>query len=383
MFAQRINRLSGSLIREILSLADKGDVISFAGGLPSPEAMPDLNLANIPQSMRQYGATEGERSLRESIAQELCNRGRECCPEQVLITSGSQQGIDLIAKLFVDEGAPVLMESPSYLAAIQAFKLFGADIKPISLQTGGLDLEVLNKLKQPEQLRFAYLIPTFQNPSGCCYDMPTREAVAEWLTTHKIPLIEDEPYRELVYSASERTPICSLIADSPWVSLGTFSKTGIPGFRVGYLTCSEDLHPYFVKLKQATDLHSNRIGQHWAWDYINGPLYPQQLQKIRELYRSRRDTMASALAMHFSDLAKWQTPAGGLFFWLQLNSPQDTRELLPVALQQGVAFMPGEAFYSDSEPPKGAMRLNFSHASAEQIDQGLERLADVIRRGLN
>ena len=381
MFAQRIDRLNGSLIREILSLANKQDVISFAGGLPSSEAMPELNLANIPQTMRQYGPTEGEAPLRESVARQLSSRGRECCPEQVLITSGSQQGIDLIAKLFVDEDAPVIMESPSYLAAIQAFKLFGANIRSISLNASGLDLDTLYKLEQPEQFRFTYLIPTFQNPSGCCYNKATRESVAHWLTANKIPLIEDEPYRELVYSESERTPISSLIGDSPWVSLGTFSKTGIPGFRVGYLACSEDLYPYFVKLKQATDLHSNRIGQQWASDYINGPEYSVQLQKMRELYRSRRDAMAHSLKRHFSDLAKWQTPAGGLFFWLQLITLQDTRALLSTALQQGVAFMPGEAFYADSEPPKGGMRLNFSHASAEQIEQGLERLAMVVRQG--
>lgn len=382
MFAKRIDRLTSSLIREILALTQKPEVISFAGGLPAREAMPPLDMTGLPAAMSQYGPSEGEPELREQIARYLDGVGVCCKPEQILITSGSQQGLDLVSKLFVDKGTPVGVEAPSYLAALQSFRLFGADFLELGLTADGIDPEQLRKLIKQHKPALVYLIPSFQNPSGVCYSESVRAAVAELLVETGTPLLEDEPYRELVYDPVDRTPISARLGDSTWMMMGTFSKTGIPGLRVGYLVASENVFPYLVRLKQCTDLHTNRIGQWWNAQYLASPAFEQQLQQLRDFYRVRRDAMQDALEHHLGDLAQWNMPKGGLFFWLRLNQDCDTRALLVKALERNVAFMPGEPFFA-YPPNRGSyMRLNFSHATPEQAERGLSILAEVIREHL-
>jgi 2-aminoadipate transaminase len=383
MFSQRIDRLSSSLIREILEVAQRPEVISFAGGLPATDALPTLDLGVVPAELRQYGTTEGEPRLRRLVAEQISALGRPCVAEQVLITSGSQQGIDLVSKLFIDPGAPVVLEAPSYLAALQSFRLFGADFKTLALSPSGIDPEELDASIETHRPRFAYLIPTFQNPSGYCYAPEVREAVAAVLERHGVPLVEDEPYRELVYEPVERTPIVTHLDKAPWIYLGTFSKTAIPGLRIGYVACSPDLYALLVRLKQATDLHTNRIGQWWVAEFLERPAYADHLAALRQFYRTKRDAMAASLERHFTGIADWELPPGGLFFWLRLKSPCDTRMLLVKALDRNVAFMPGEPFFAGSVEGSGMMRLNFSHASAERIDQGLATLAELIRDDLS
>ncbi len=381
MFSERIDRLTSSLIRELLALTQKPDIISFAGGLPARQAMPPLDLADLPPDLSQYGTTDGEPELRAVIAAQLTKLGLRCQPEQILVTTGSQQGIDLASKLYIDPGTPVAVEAPSYLAALQSFRLFGARFEELPLAASGIDPEQLRHVIHRQRPAFVYLIPTFQNPAGVCYDEATRAAVAAVLHETGTPLLEDEPYRELVYEPVDRTPLCARLGEGDtWMYMGTFSKTGIPGLRVGYIAASENVHPYLVRLKQSTDLHTNRIGQWWCARFVNSPGYPAHLERLRAFYRERRDAMQTALTDHLGDLADWTPPSGGLFFWVRLKNGGDTRTLLVRALERKVAFMPGEAFFANPDARQGAfMRLNFSHATPEQLERGMAVLAEAIQ----
>ncbi|MDA8255802.1 MAG: PLP-dependent aminotransferase family protein [Betaproteobacteria bacterium] len=372
-FSSRSRDLHPSPIREILSVVDRPGMISFAGGLPAIDSFPDFSLDGMPQHLLQYGPSEGERELRQRIAEELQRLGLPCSAEQVLILSGSQQGIDLVAKLFIDPGTAVAVESPTYLAALQVFRFFGARFVAFDAQAP--DAPAL----QRERAAFAYAIPTFQNPSGRCLDAGERAALAAACDAAMTPLFEDDPYRDLAYDPCERTPVCARLRRAPWIYQGSFSKSLAPGLRLGYLAASPELLPLLARLKQAADLHSNRISQWLVLQQLNDPARDRQLEALAERYRRRRDAFETALRRHFGDIASWQTPPGGLFFWLTLNRRIDTRELLPQALAAGVAFMPGEPFLPMEAAACGQLRLNFSHASEAQAESGLGKLAALIR----
>ncbi|MBI3478983.1 MAG: PLP-dependent aminotransferase family protein [Nitrosomonadales bacterium] len=347
-------------------------MISFAGGLPAPDSFPQCSLDDMPQSMLQYGTSEGEWELRQRVAEELLARGLRCTPEQVLILSGSQQGIDLAAKLFIDPGTPVAVESPTYLAALQVFRFFGARF--VSYDAGALHAASF----QQDKPAFAYAIPTFQNPSGRCLDAGQRDALAHACDASNTILFEDDPYSDLGYDPCERTPVCARLERSPWIYQGSFSKSLAPGLRLGYLAASPELLPYLTRLKQAADLHSSRVSQYLVLQQLNDPTYRQRMIELAARYRERRDVFEAALNRHFGDLATWHTPPGGLFFWLTLQRRIDTRLLLPRAIEAGVAFMPGEFFMPNETGGCGQLRLNFSHASAAQAEQGLARLAALV-----
>ncbi|PZW71364.1 DNA-binding transcriptional MocR family regulator [Pseudomonas sp. URMO17WK12:I1] len=381
-FSERISRLKSSLIREILAAAQRPEVMSFAGGLPAEEMLPVLDWSQMPASMGQYGMSEGEPALREAIAVEARVLGVPCEASQVLIVSGSQQTLDLASKLFIDPGTKVLLEAPTYLAALQAFQLFGADCVAVPQETDGPQLQALEAQLQSQRPAFAYLIPTFQNPSAVRYSEAKRDAVAALLDRYQVTLIEDEPYRELVFDAGSATPIVSRLRKASWIYTGTVSKTLLPGLRVGYLIATPDLFPHLLRLKQSADLHTNRVGQWQALQWLGTEQYREHLAELRDFYRVRRDAMQAALVEHFSELADWQIPQGGLFFWLKLKQPQDTRLLLDAALAQNVAFMPGEPFFIDPDRAPGYLRLNFSHVAPERLGEGLRRLAWVVRQGL-
>ncbi|MDN3576485.1 PLP-dependent aminotransferase family protein [Chitinimonas viridis] len=382
MFSERLSRLQGSLVREILAVANQPDMISFAGGLPAPEAMPKLDFNGLPDGLSQYGPSEGEKWLREAVAAEMSKNGVPVTADNVLILTGSQQGLDLAAKLFVDHDTPVLVEAPTFLAAVQCFSLFGARFVEVGLTPNGPDLEELERKLKSEKPRFAYLIPTFQNPSGVCYDEATRQRVADLFDEHNVVLLEDEPYRELVYDQCDRAPICSRLKSAPWVHFGTFSKTAIPGLRVAYLACHPSLMPHFYKLKQAADLHTNRQGQWAMHKLLTSAEYPAHIARLRDFYHQKRDIMAAALDKHFHDLADWTVPPGGLFFWLKLKADIDSYGLLQPALDRKVAFMPGKPFYA-TDRVSNELRLNFSHASPDKIEEGVKTLAEVIRAHLS
>lgn len=372
-FSARTRNLHPSPIREILSVINRPGMISFAGGLPAVDSFPQFSLDAMPQHILQYGASEGEGGLRQRVAEDLHGLGLQCTAGQVLILSGSQQGIDLVAKLFIDPGTPVAVESPTYLAALQVFRYFGARF--VAYDAGSPDMGEWLR----EKPAFAYAIPTFQNPSGRCLDAAGRAALAAACDAARIPLFEDDPYRDLAYDPCERTPVCALLKQAPWIYQGSFSKSLAPGLRLGYLAASPDLLPYLTRLKQAADLHSNRVSQWLVLQQLNDPARSQQLDKLAGAYRQRRDAFEAALRRHFSGLASWQTPPGGLFFWLTLNRRIDTRQLLPKAIEAGVAFMPGEPFLPMEVENCGQLRLNFSHADETQAELGLGKLAELVR----
>lgn len=377
-FSERVDRLKSSLIREILAAAQRPEVMSFAGGLPAESMLPKVDWAQMPSSMGQYGMSEGEPALREAIAAEARSLGVDCSASQVLIVSGSQQTLDLASKLFIDRGTEVLLEAPTYLAALQVFQLFGADCLAVPQESDGPSLSALRQRLEQHHPAFAYLIPTFQNPSAVRYSEEKRDAVAALLDEYNVTLIEDEPYRELVFDEGSARPIVSRMRNASWIYTGTVSKTLLPGLRVGYLIATPDLFPYLLRLKQSADLHTNRIGQWQALQWLGSEQYQAHLAELRRFYRLRRDAMQHALVEHFADLADWQLPQGGLFFWLRLKQPLDTRTLLKRALLQDVVFMPGEPFFINPEQNLGYFRLNFSHVAPERLDEGLRRLANVI-----
>lgn len=399
--SERIARLRPSVVREILAAATSPGVISFAGGLPAAESFPELSMAEVGPALRQYGLTEGEPELRAAVAEYLKGIGHDVPAERIMLTHGSQQGIDLVAKLFIDLGSSVLTESPTYLAALQVFHLFGAHTTGIPLGPQGISVDRLRahcsspQAKGSAAPRFLYAVPTFQNPTGAVWSEPVREQVAALLDEVGLPIVEDEPYRELAFDGDRPVPVSARLKRAPFVYLGSFSKSFVPGLRLGYLAASEELFTVLVRLKQAADLHSNRVSQGMALAELQSAGHLERMARLRELYRGRRDSFEVALERHFGDLARWQAPRGGLFFWVELKNPIDTAALLPAALERGVAFVPGVACYPESEAQSVAvgagsttaavsghhhfMRLNFSHATAEQANEGLARLASLIR----
>ncbi len=379
-FSERVSRLKSSLIREILAAAQRPEVMSFAGGLPAEAMLPALDWQGMPPAMGQYGMSEGEPQLRELLAAEARALGVACEASQVLVVSGSQQTLDLAAKLYIDQGTQILLEGPTYLAALQIFQLFGADCLTVELEADGPDLTALRSNLERHRPAFIYLIPTFQNPSAVRYSEAKRDAVAALLDEFGVTLIEDEPYRELTFDGASARPIVSRLRKASWIYTGTVSKTLLPGLRVGYLIASPDVFPHLLKLKQSADLHTNRVGQWQAMQWIGTERYQQHLVQLRSFYRERRDGFQAALKRHFDELADWQVPQGGLFFWLTLKQPLDTRTLLAPALDQDVAFMPGEPFFSEPDQHHGHLRLNFSHIDPVRLDEGLKRLAAVVRQ---
>ncbi|MGL4316144.1 MAG: PLP-dependent aminotransferase family protein [Pseudomonas sp.] len=378
-FSERVARLKSSLIREILAAAQRPEVMSFAGGLPAEPMLPKVDWSDMPVSIGQYGMSEGEPALREAVAAEARKLGVQCDASQVLIVCGSQQTLDLASKLFIDPGTEILVEAPTYLAALQSFQLFGADCITVPQEADGPELEALRERLQNHKPAFAYLIPTFQNPSAVRYSEAKRDAVAALLDEFNVTLIEDEPYRELVFDAGSATPIVSRLKRTSWIYTGTVSKTLLPGLRVGFLIASPDLFPHLLRLKQAADLHTNRIGQWQALQWLGSEKYQAHLAELRDFYRVRRDAMQVQLEEHFGELATWEIPQGGLFFWLTLKDKLDTRTLLQPAMAQNVAFMPGEPFFVDPDANPGHLRLNFSHVPPEKLGEGLRRLAAVVR----
>jgi DNA-binding transcriptional MocR family regulator len=375
--ARRIERLEASPIREILHVIEQPGMVSFAGGLPSPDSFPDCTNLRVEKRCLQYGPSEGDADLRNRIANDLTERGLPTIATNVLILSGSQQGIDLVAKLLIDEGSQVAVESPTYLAALQVFSLFGARYLPFHANAVGTAFS--NVIPQ-----LLYTIPTFQNPSGDVYSLKDRKALAAVCDTMGTIVFEDDPYRDLAYEACERTPVCAFVNRSDWIYQSSFSKTLAPGLRLGYLTCSERLFPYLMRLKQAADLHSNRVAQQFVLALLNRSDTAQRLQNVVDGYRQKRDVFNESLEQYFSTLATWSVPRGGLFFWLSLNGekPIDTRKLLPKAIEQRVAFMPGEPFFPDRRVTSNAIRLNFSHANPEQTEKGLATLANLVASAL-
>jgi 2-aminoadipate transaminase len=365
--SSRTADLHASPIRAMLNASMQPDMISFAGGLPDADSFSDLDLPSPPASLLQYGPTEGEPELREVIAGELQALGLDTEPGRILILSGSQQGIDLAAKLTIDPGTRVALESPSYLAAVQVFRFFGGHMVPLD-RARPQDLGRAN---------LTYVTPTFQNPTGYCWSHAERAALAQACDAQDCVLFEDDPYRDLVFGDCDRQPICSMVTSAPWIYQGSFSKTVAPGLRLGFLTASADLFPHLVHLKQAADLHTNRLSQWSVLHYLKDLGRADRMTRVCNNYKVKRDRFARALTHHLGNHARWDLPQGGLFFWLELDAGIDTDKLLAACLARGVLFTPGHHFMIQAGPP--CLRLNFSLADAEQTERGLRVIGEELK----
>ena len=367
----RTGDLHASPVREMLNVSQRPGMISFAGGLPAPETFAGLDLPPPPRDLLQYGPTEGDPDIRARIAKDLAALGLPGDPDRVMLLSGSQQGIDLAAKLVVDPGVTVAVESPAYLAALQVFRFFGASFSILDAAEPGAGWD-----ERPPAM--AYVVPTFQNPTGRCWTLAERAALAAACEKHGAVLFEDDPYRDLVYEDCERRPAASFMTTGSWIYQGSFSKTVAPGLRLGFLTASEDLFPLLVRLKQASDLHTNRLSQWMVLQYLNDPQREARMEQVAALYRERRDGFDAALRRHLGNLASWISPPGGLFFWVTINAPITPQALLRQALERGVLFTPGSHFLAEGGDSQ-AIRLNFSLASPEDAERGLSILGELLR----
>lgn len=379
--AARAARLNPSTIREILKLTEREGVISLAGGLPAPESFPVAAVAEAmarvlrdhPREALQYAASEGYAPLREWVAQRLAADGIAVSPAQVLITTGSQQGLDLIGKVLVDPGSRIAVEQPTYLGALQAFSPFEPRFQALE---GDDDGPLPESVTAARDARLAYLLPTFQNPSGRCMSASRRTRLVEQALSVGLPLVEDNPYGELWYDEPPPPPLAATAGDAA-ITLGSFSKTLAPGLRLGYLVAPAGLYPKLLQAKQAADLHTPGLNQRVAYEIVRHGFLDTHLPPVRERYRRQRDAMAQALSTHLPAGCRWRVPSGGMFFWVEGPAGLDAAALLPRAVAAGVAFVPGEAFYA-AHARSNTLRLSFVTVSPAHIDEGVRRLATVM-----
>ena len=370
-------RLPGSPVREILSVSQQPGMISFAGGLPDAVVMPELPQLSSQElaSVVQYGTSEGERLLKQQLVSWLSGEGLACEEGQILITSGSQQGLDLAARLLVDPGSEVIVEDPSYLAMLQILNGLGAELLPFTLSGHGNDLDALEQLLQTRQPRMLYLIPTFQNPTGYCYSEQERIDIAQLVDRYGVVLVEDDPYRALNYDGVFTRPICHYVKQSPWIYLGSFSKMLWPGLRTGFMVAHPELYPYLYRAKQATDLHTNRLGQLLIARFLQQGTLPAHIEQLQKHYRSKRDNMHRLLVDYLPKGVSWQSPAGGMFFWLTLEA--DCQRLLQQGIEAGVVVLPGSSFTIAADG-NHCLRLSFSQISLPEMEEGIKRLVMLL-----
>jgi 2-aminoadipate transaminase len=381
ILARRAEKMNPSVIREILKVTERPGIISFAGGLPSPKTFPvgefaaacEKVLRDDGPAALQYAASEGYGPLREMVAAMLPWR---VDPAQVLITTGSQQGLDLVAKILIDAGSRILVETPTYLGALQAFSPMEPEVVSVASDDQGVDPADL--ADKAQAARFLYVLPNFQNPTGRTMTESRRVAVSCRAAELGLPLIEDNPYGDLWFEAPPPLPLTARHPEG-CVYLGSFSKVLAPGLRLGFLVAPKTLYPKLLQAKQAADLHSPSFNQCMVAEVMKDGFLDRHVPTIRALYKSQRDAMLAALQREMQGLeVTWNTPDGGMFLWARLPPVVSAVELLPKAVDKGVAFVPGAAFYAGMADPR-ALRLSFVTASREQIDAGIAALAQAIR----
>ena len=386
--AARAAKMNPSVIREILKVTEKPGIISLAGGLPSPKTFPvdafaraaATVLAQDGPAALQYAASEGFPALREAVAQWL---PWDVDPAQVLITTGSQQGLDLVAKVLVDEGSRVLVETPTYLGALQAFTPMEPTIVSVASDDEGplVDDFAATAGHDSGRARFMYLLPNFQNPTGRTMSEARRAALVAKADELGVPLVEDNPYGDLWF---DQPPPAPLTARNPegCIYLGSFSKVLAPGLRLGYVVAPKAIYPKLLQAKQAADLHSPSFNQRLVAEVLKDGFLERHVPTIRALYKRQRDAMHAALERELASLGvTWSRPDGGMFLWARLPEGMNAIELLPEAVERNVAFVPGAAFYAEA-PDARTLRLSFVTASPAQIDTGIKALADTVRARL-
>lgn len=385
-YSDRILSTPSSFIRDILKVTQDPSVISFAGGLPNPISFPEEALKesacriidNEGGKVFQYSTTEGHLPLRQFVADKYNkNFGLNITPEDVLITTGSQQALDLIAKTLLNKGDRVIIEEPGYLGAIQAFCMFEPEFLPVTLEDDGLDLEKLEEALKKERVKFAYVVPNFQNPTGLTYSKERREAVCALFDRYDTVLVEDDPYGELRFKG-EKLPYIGAGKLPHSVLLGTFSKTVTPGMRLGFIiTQDKELMNHLVTAKQSSDLHTNIFSQYMIADYLAHNEYQKHVDKIIALYKGQAEAMLAAMKEYFPAHVKYTEPEGGMFIWVTLPEGQSALDLFHKAMEKKVAFVPGDPFYA-GKSNVNTFRLNYTNSTPETIREGIKRLAEVL-----
>ncbi len=396
-FAQRTQRMRASVIRELLKLAEQPDVISFAGGMPAPEVFPvDAVAAAAERVLRehgaqalQYGPTEGYRPLRELIVARAARYGLHITPDHVLITSGSQQALDLLGRIFINPGDHILVEAPTYLGALQSWSAYGAEYVTMPIDEEGMITQALEPALRTGP-KFIYVLPNFQNPTGATLREDRRWQLITLADRYGVPIVEDDPYGQLRFEG-EHLP--AVVVESARlrgaatyrgnvIYLSTFSKILAPGLRLAWVVAPPEVIAKLVQAKQGADLHTATFTQMVATEVAQGDFLDRHVQVIREVYRERRNTMLAAMAEHFPVGVRWTRPEGGLFLWVTLPSRLDAGAVLEQAIAHKVAFVPGAAFFPGAGPAN-TLRLNFSYAAPEQIREGIARLGHVLRLQLD
>lgn len=381
-FAQRAEQLQGSAIREILKITQRPEIISFAGGLPSPATFPveemraafDKVLSQQGKIALQYGPTDGYGPLREWIAHRLSKAGSKILPEQVMMVSGSQQALDLLGKVLIDEGSKVLVETPSYLGALQAFSVYRPQFVSVATDDAGLVPQSVAAVA--DGARLLYALPNFQNPTGRSLSLERRVELVETCARLGLPLIEDDPYGALSYRAE---PAPTMVAMNPTgvIYMGSFSKVLTPGIRLGYVVAPLPLLRQLELAKQAADLHTAQLTQMVVYEVIKDGFLDRHIPTIRTLYANQCQSMLDAMAEHFPASVTWTKPEGGMFIWVTLPKHIDSMQLLAAALEQHVAFVPGAPFYANT-PQTNTLRLSFVTVPPERIREGIARLGKLI-----
>ncbi|MFL7840435.1 MAG: PLP-dependent aminotransferase family protein [Candidatus Promineifilaceae bacterium] len=403
-YAQRMHNMGSSLLRELLKLTQDSEIISFAGGLPAPEVFPVEAfkaasckvLEEQGQRALQYGASEGYYPLRQWIVEHMVRYGIEARVENILITSGSQQALDLIGKVMINPGDLILTELPTYLGALQAWRAYQAEFTSIPVDEDGIRTDLLEEALCAGP-KFMYILPNFQNPAGVTLSLERRKYLIDIADIYGIPIIEDDPYGELRYEGENVTPLVVLDAEKHngksgsgyesgfmrgnVIYISTFSKTLAPGLRLAWIVAPEEVINHCVIAKQGMDLHSSTLVQMTAYELIKDGFLRDHVRHIRDVYGYRRNVMLDALERYFPEGTSWTKPKGGLFLWVTLPEEVDTLALMPKAIENKVAYVPGSAFYAANGLPN-TFRLNFSNANPEQIEIGIKRLGEVLAEEL-
>lgn len=397
-YALRTDNIGSSAIRELLKLTSLPDVISFAGGLPAPDVFPiekfkeaaDIVLTEMGDRALQYGTTEGYQPLREMIAHNAAKYGIQITSDNVMITSGSQQALDLLGRIFINRGDRVLVESPTYLGALQAWNAYGVKYVTIPSDDDGMQTELLDS-RLRTGIKFIYVLPNFQNPTGVTLSRPRRKELVEMADTYGVPIVEDDPYGQLRYEGEHLPPVVVLddemrakevpIYSGNVIYTSTFSKILAPGLRLAWVVAPSEVIKKLVQAKQGCDLHTSTFTQYLAYQVANDPWMKSHIHLIRDTYKERRDVMIKALEDYMPEGVQWTHPKGGLFLWVTMPKELDTGSVFKNAVEAKVAFVPGGPFH-----PLGGgentMRLNFSNSKPELIVEGIKRLAKVIKSKL-
>lgn len=395
-FAHRTEGMKSSFIRELLKVTDQPDMISFGGGFPAAEIFPidrvraacDKVLTEKGRKALQYTTTEGYAPLREWVARDAKKMGINISLDNILITTGSQQALDFVGRIFINRGDRVLTESPTYLGAIQAWNAYGPHYVTVDTDEDGMLTDQLEQLVATN-IKFMYVQPNFQNPMGVTLSHTRRKQIVEIANRHGVPIVEDDPYGKLLFEGEPIPPLC--VIDEEYHSnqdgcysgnviyTSTLSKILAPGLRIGWVIAPPQVNKKMVQAKQGADLQSSTFDQYVAYELVKDEWLNEHIELIKKVYKERRDAMLNAFEKYMPEGTTWTKPAGGLFLWLRLPDGCDTVKLFPMAVEEKVAYVPGEPFYPNGGPTN-TMRMNFSASKPEVIDEGVRRLANIVRR---